>query len=147
MITVDYSVVIHKSPDQVFAFLTSKENRRLWEPTLLEERLYPDAERRLGTRIYQIRRFLGGKIESQFSVVAFEPGRLYSLKSMPDTLPEYSATYTLTPVEGGTRVEFALSLDMRSLAFGRLLEPFAARFARRFAVDMLKRLKAALESS
>jgi len=145
MITVDYSIVILTSPDQVFALLTSLENRQQWEPNLLEERLYPDAERRLGTRIYQVRRFMGGKIESQFSVVAFEPGRVYGLKSLVESVPEFSATYTLTHVEGGTRVEFALALEMRRLPLGRLLEPLAARLARGVVVDMLKRLKAALE--
>jgi hypothetical protein len=144
---VDYTISIQSSPDQVFLLLTSVEKRRQWEPALLEERLYPDAEIRPGTRVYQIRRLLGGKIESQFTVAAFEPGHVYSVKSLPDSVPEYAGTYTLTPIDGGTRVDFVLSLDTRGLPFGRLLEPFVVRFARKMAVDMLKRLQATLETS
>src|SRR5438046_2982464 len=141
MITVDYGIVIHKSPEQVFAVLTSQENRQFWEPSLLEERLSPDQDRRLGTRIYQVRRFMGGKIELRFSVVAFEPGRIYSLKSMPDMVPPYTATYTLDAIDEGTHLEFALALDMHGLPLARLLEPLARLIARRQAVDMLQRLK------
>ncbi len=140
---VEENVVIDRPREQVFEFVTTPENDRLWSSTAVERRREGPIE--VGSRIQAVDKFLGRRRESAFEVTEHEPphrsviiihGRIAARGS-----------YVLEPWQGGTCFRWTLDADpgLGRVFLGRVTDPLVKLlFRRRLRFD-LRRLKQVLE--
>ena len=144
MTTINESVLIQRPPEDVFDFVTDPTKTALWQTTVDESRQETPGAMAVGTRMTDVRRFLGRRIESQWEVVEHDPPRRSAIRGVSGPIP-FTGTYTLEPVEGGTR--FACSVELDAHGFFKLAEPIFAAMARRELKSNLGHLKDLLEAA
>ena len=108
----------------------------------MEERWITPGPRTIGSRRLAVTQFMGMRSENIAEVTAFEPNRMWEMKSVSG--PPFVVRATFAPVEGGTRVEWTWSFDLKGpmRPFGFLV---AQLFGRLFAKDLV-RLKRMMEA-
>jgi len=134
------TIEIRRPVDEVFAFLSEGENDLRWRSGVL------DIRRKSGNgrgAIYEqgVKGPFGRRVPADYEVTVFEPDHRIGFRAIAGPVrPEGS--YELTPVDGGTRVSFALRAEPRGLA--KLMNPMVAR-TMRTEVAQLDRLRDVLE--
>jgi uncharacterized protein YndB with AHSA1/START domain len=143
MATVEHTVEIARPPAEVFAWLTDPENLRSWQETLVELRQVSNGPIGVGTRLVEVRSFLGKRVESELEVTAYEPDRRLDLRTVSGPI-SFEVSHTLDATPGGTRLHVEGEAE-RGGRF-RLADALVARQARRqFRADF-ERLKQLLEA-
>ena len=143
MTTIEESIVIQRTPDEVFRFVTEPANSALWQTSILESRQTTSGPMAVRTRARDVRRFLGRRIESEWEVVEHDPPRRSGVRGVSGPIP-FTGTYTLEPADGGTRFTARVELDAHG--FFKLAEPVLAGIARRELASNLGHLKDLLEA-
>ena len=143
---VEEMISIERSPEEVFAFVTTPENDRLWVSTAVERHREPQGPIGVGSRIRAVDRFLGRRIESVFEITEHEPNIRSSIRLEGPIAARGS--YLLEPLEGRTLFRWVLEADagLGGLYLGRITDPLVTfLFRRRLRFD-LRRLKNVLEA-
>ena len=143
MIKVEVSEIIHRPIEEVFAFATDHRNDVRWQDGLLDVRLTPDGPVGVGTQIYEVRKFMGRRIESTGVITEFIPNVKSGRKTL-DGPTEVEGYIAFEPVEGGTRV--TQHMEMKSGGFMALAEPLVSGGLRRALQKNFGDLKDLLES-
>jgi len=134
------TVEIHRPPAEVFAFLADGENDRRWRSGVLDVR-HKSGQGKGAIYEQGVKGPLGRRVPADYEVTAYEPDRLIRFRAIAGPVrPEGS--YQLEPVDGGTRVTFALHCSPSGAA--KLMAPMVAK-TMRLEVAQLDRLRAALE--
>lgn len=143
MATIEMKSVINRPVQEVFATFTDARTQPQWDPGLLDARHVPDGPARLGTKIVEIRRFLGRTTESVGEVIAFEQDRTFVRRGSdgPMTLTGF-LTFESRPQ--GTAVRWRWQLEAAGVL--RPLELLLAFLMKRSARRLLLNLKQFLES-
>jgi hypothetical protein len=136
------SIVIRRSQDETFAYLTDLRNAKEWSTEVVDVR-YDADDLRLGTTGVDVRRMgRSREIEMPWEVTAYEP---------PDRLVlEYggrfpaTADFSFRAEPDGTRVSCEVELRPRGL--WKLLTPLLAVEARKADAAQFQKVKAILES-
>jgi uncharacterized protein YndB with AHSA1/START domain len=134
------TIEIRRPVGEVFAFLSEGENDRRWRSGVL------DIRRKSGHgrgAIYEqgVKGPFGRRVPADYEITSYEPDRLIGFRAIAGPVrPE--GRYELTPVNGGTRVTFALRAEPHGLA--KLMTPMVAR-TMRAEVAQLDRLRVVLE--
>src|SRR2546423_15318402 len=118
-------------------------NARLWQTTLVESEQLTDGPMGVGTRVREVRHFLGLRVELAWEVTEFEPKRRSAIKGISGPVP-LSGRYLLEPLHAGTRFTVSGELDAHGLF--RLAEPVFARITSRELEANLGHLKDLLEA-
>jgi uncharacterized membrane protein len=87
MIEVTSTVAISRPADEAFAFVADAENNPRWQNGMRSCRWTTDPPIAVGSRYEQEASFLGKTIASNFEVVAFEPGRSITIRTIASTFP------------------------------------------------------------
>ena len=142
MITREVSIEINRPVEQVFAAMADTANHPQWDPGLLEAHLTPDGPVRVGTKITEVRKFMGRTFENTVDVIAFEPNARITRKSA-DVLATVvgTATFAATPI--GTQVIWRW--DVQFSRFFVLIGPWGASALKRGSEKSLLGLKNLLE--
>jgi carbon monoxide dehydrogenase subunit G len=143
MTRIERSIVIDRPVGEVWEFVHDIANDRLWQTTLIESEQLTDGPMGVGTRVREVRHFLGLKIELAWEVTEYEPTRKSAIKGISGPVP-LSGGYRLEPVDAGTRFTVSGELDAHGLF--RLAEPVFARMTRRELDANLGHLKDLLEA-
>jgi Polyketide cyclase / dehydrase and lipid transport len=122
--TIDHSLTIQARPGVVFDYLTDPEKATVWQSSLLDARLEPDEPMRQGTRIIEVRKLLGRKLESVVEVTELEPERLFAGRLSSGPVP-FEFRYTLEKADDATRLDF--HMEGEPGGFFRLAEPLVVR--------------------
>jgi uncharacterized protein YndB with AHSA1/START domain len=143
MITKETSIVINRPVEQVFAAMADTKNQPQWDPGLLEAYLTPDGPIMIGTRITEVRKFMGRTSENTGEVIEFEPNARITRKSvdMPMTV---IGTVTFAGAPRGTKVNWRWDLQLSG--FSVLAGPLIATGMKKGAEASLHGLKDLLES-
>lgn len=141
MADVRFEIVIERPLDEVFAVLTDPEKTAAWSSSTEEERWLTPPPHGVGSRRVAVTRILGRLTENEAEVVAFEPDRSWTLRSVRGPAFETSAEFS--EVATGTRVMWRWRFGRGSVS-SRLMRPFVPLFRRRFDAD-LARLKEYME--
>jgi uncharacterized membrane protein len=141
MIHVEHTIEIDRPPAEVFDYMMDMENLPEWQSSAIEA--HWEGERAAGSRIKEVRRFLGKRIESELAVTEYEPNRRFCLKALSGPIP-FSVEHTFEPTDGGTRIIFAGEGDAGG--FFKLAEPVVARTAERQFKSDFETLKDLLEA-
>ena len=142
MINVETSIIINRPIEEVFTFLTDARNSPQWDSGLLDIRQTPQSPVGVGTRITEVRKFLGRKMETTSEVVEYEPSTKYTRKGggpFPIT-----GSLTFEPTAEGTKVIW--TFEMKPGGFFALAEPLVARSLKRGLESNLGDVKDLLEN-
>lgn len=144
---VEESIVIDRPAEEVFAFVTTPENDRLWVSTAVERSRESEGPIGVGSRIRAVDNFLGRRIESTFEVTEHEPSRRSSIRLEGPIAARGS--YVLDPEDGGTRFRWILDAEpgLGGLYLGRITDPLVTMIFRRRLQRDLRSLKGVLEAS
>ena len=110
--TIEHSVEIDARPDEVWALL--EDVRRLPELSPSTERVLdaPPRLTRVGQRFRQVVRLLGRSYESDWEVVALEPGRTLGIQGNVGYGASYCLTESVAPI-GRDRTRLTVRIDYR----------------------------------
>jgi uncharacterized protein YndB with AHSA1/START domain len=144
MITKETSIVINRPVKQVFAVMADARNQPQWDPGLLEARLMPDGPVSIGTKITEVRKFMGRTSENTGEVVEFEPNARITRKSVDSPNMTVMGTLTFTSTSNGTKVSWRW--DLQFSVFFTLVGPLIANGMKKGAEASLQGLKEMLES-
>ncbi len=144
------SVVVSRSPDEVWTWLEEPEKLKSWVSWLIEVRPLTEGPRAVGSRALWVMEDAnngGRKMEITSEVTGYEPGRRLAVKlSVPQAFSGQAA-YTFTPMpDGRTRVEVDSTYSF-DLWFAQLMRPLVVRAASRKMNDDLARLRAKVEAA
>jgi len=143
MITKETSIVIDRPVEQVFAVFADTKNQPQWDPGLLEARLMPEGPVRVGTRITEMRRFMGRVSENTGEVIEFEPNARITRKSVDQPMAVVG-TVAFTSIPKGTMINW--KWDLQFSGFFSLVGTLIATGMKRGAQSSLYGLKDLLES-
>lgn len=143
MATIDHTFTVDAEPQVVFGYLTDLEQATVWQSSLLEARFEPEGEARPGTRIHEVRKLLGRKIESTVEVTEFEQYRLFGGRTMSGPIP-WHFTYRFEGANGSTRVVF--HMEGEPGGFFRLAEPIVVRTVEKQLTNDFSTLKELVEN-
>jgi uncharacterized protein YndB with AHSA1/START domain len=141
VIHMEHTVVIDRPPAEVFGYLTDVERLPEWQASAIE--VHHEGPMRAGTRIREVRNFLGRRAESTLEVTEYEPDRRFSLRVVSGPLP-FEVRHTLTPENGGTRLDWVGEADAGR--FPKIAIRMMAGTAERQFKGDLERLKRLLET-
>jgi hypothetical protein len=144
MARAEHSVVVERPPDEVFAYLSDPDKLPEWQASALEARQESPGLMTAGTRIREVRKFLGKRMETVVEVTAYEPGKQFSLKVVSGPIP-FQVWQNLHAVEGGTKIDVVIEGEPGG--FFRLAEPLVVRAVGRELASNLATLKDVLEST
>ena len=140
---VEASIVIERSPEDVFAFLAVRDNDPVWMSAVMEsEWLEPSARLAVGRRGRMALKMFGRRAEYVDEVIVFEPGRRIAHRTVEG--PFQLNTACLCEPEGGFCRTTVVAEAGRM--FGRFVDPLIARLMRRGFTKDLARLKTILEA-
>ena len=142
MRSIEETVLIKRPIDEVFDFVSSPENVRLWQPGVLESRQTSEGPMGVGATYVEARQSLGRRMESTSEVTRYEPNvKLGSSTSGP--VP-FEGEYTFESAPSGTRLTFVA----RAAAGGffKLAEPLVMRLFQKDMQGAFAALKDVLEA-
>jgi uncharacterized protein YndB with AHSA1/START domain len=139
--TFENTVIIRRSIEDVFGFLSDFENVPTWNYAISETRKVSQGPVGVGT-IYQQVRSVPSRSEERFEVTAYDPPRRLELRGQLGPFPSRLA-YALDAVPEGTRVTNSVELELRGP--GRVLGRVAVPRVREAVAANLRKLKELLE--
>ncbi len=123
MFTVKVSTLVQAPLDQVFPYVADFRNAPDWQRRLQGVRLdggpFPQ-----GTRVVELRRFLGRQIQAPGELVAWRPLEGFTVRGRSGPL-DVESRYSFTAEPPGTRITLHLTMTARGPA--RLAEPILRR--------------------
>jgi hypothetical protein len=143
MTKIERSIVIGRPVEEVWEFVHDIANDRLWQTTLTESEQLTGGPMGVGTKVREVRHFLGLRIELAWEVTEFEPPRTSAIKGVSGPVP-LNGRYLLEPLEAGTRFTVSGELDAHGLF--KLAEPVFARITSRELEANLGHLRDLLEA-
>src|SRR2546422_8347853 len=120
MTKVERSIVIDRPVDDVWNYVHDPSKDVTWQSTLIESEQLTDGPVGVGTKVREVRQFLGIRIEMAWEVTEFEPTSRSSIKGISGPVP-LSGSYVLAPLNGGTSLTVLGELDAHGLF--KLAEP------------------------
>ncbi len=143
MVKFEFTVDVNRPVSEVFEYLTDPANLPEWQSSAIEAKKDTPGPMGQGTRMTEVRKFLGRRMESTVEVTEYEPDRKFSLKALSGPVP-FEVHHTFESEGGGTRIRFVGEGDPGG--FFKLAEPIVARNAERQFKGDFETLKDLLES-
>jgi Polyketide cyclase / dehydrase and lipid transport len=127
MPVIDETVVIARSPGEVFDFLMAAENLPRWDSSMLECAQLGDGAVIVGTRYRGASKILGRRIDWVTEVVEFVPGVRAASRAVAGPL-SFTVGYEVSASPAGTTLRYRLAAESGlGGAFGRAMEPIVQR--------------------
>ena len=121
MITVEIQMEIEAPPETVFDLLADHTKIPLWDPHMIDAKLYTEGPIKKGTTGITIAEFRGRRIESDIYYDAYDRPKWVSGGATSGSL-RGKQTCEFIPTEKGTKINWRMEAEFRG--FMRLLEPF-----------------------
>jgi uncharacterized membrane protein len=143
---VEESIVIDRSPDEVFGFFEVRANDKRWMASVIEsEWVDPAASTGVGRRGQMVMNVLGRR-EFVDEVIEYEPGRRVAHRSVSGKMVLRTACMA-EPAGEASRVTVTYEPErLPGGIFGRIAAPLMAAVVRRNFKADLSRLKTILEA-
>jgi uncharacterized protein YndB with AHSA1/START domain len=143
MIRFEFTEVVNRPPEEVFAYLTDADKLPEWQSMVSESRQDSPGAMGVGTRVTNVRNFLGRRIESEAEVTAYESPTRFDVQVVSGPVP-FQISHTLEPREATTVVK--VEAQGEPGGFFKLAEPLVARQAERQFKNDFATLKDLLEA-
>jgi hypothetical protein len=142
----EFTIVIERPIESVFAFLADGENDKLFSERIVEIEKTTAGEPGVGTIYHSVARDMGRKAEHDFEITEFDPPtRIRWRETSKGPVIVSEGGYDLKSVDGATELGFFGVLEGRGL--GKLLEGAVARYVRRFLPEFSRKIKDVVEAS
>jgi carbon monoxide dehydrogenase subunit G len=141
VIRIELTVEIARTREDVFELLSDIERLPEWQTSAIEA--HSDGPIGEGSRVTEKRRLLGRELDTKLEVVAFEPPKRLTLRSLGGPV-DFTVDHELAAQSGGTQLRFVA--EARPGGLLRLTEPVLARTAEQQFRQDFDRLKELLES-
>lgn len=140
MARIEQWVEIDRPPADVFAVLTDPGRLGEWQGTVVEARLEGDGPLGAGSRVREVRSFLGKRIESTVEILEHEPPSRFALRSTAGPVT-FRVEQTVEPAAAGSRLRVELEGEAHGFfGIGARLAVKAAERQLRSDLESLKRL-------
>jgi uncharacterized protein YndB with AHSA1/START domain len=141
------SAVIDRPIAEVFAFLADGENDPKFSPRVQEIRKTTEGPPGVGTRYESTVKDAGMTTKREFELTQFEePSRIRWTERSKNLVTASEGGYDLEPL-GADKTKVTVFNVLEGHGFGKLIEGFALRGARKDADAFAARIKAAIEPS
>ncbi len=142
MVRVELSAEIKRPVEEVFAYAADNDKVTEWNSLVLESSASPPGPLRLGSKVHNVGKFLGRRIDSTLEVTEYEANKKISFKSTsPFPLEQ---TMTFEPTDDGTKVT-GLGIAEPG-GFFKLAEPILGRIAKKQFQAQFDTMKEILEA-
>lgn len=142
MVTIDKSVSIARTPQEVFDYISDPANDAAWISGSESSEWITDPPHGVGSRQRSVQRFLGRRLESEVEITNWEPPEQMAAKfSKP-----FPGEFTTRLVAQGDGTELQLSGQIEVGGFFRIAEGLVSRQLDRTMETDLNALKLILES-
>lgn len=142
MTRIESSILVLKSREEVFAFLSECESHRRFIPRMVALRqTSPGDFGQAGTTLSGMLRYFGLPIPVRYEIVEVEPGRRLAMNGQMGPIG-FRDGYVLTPASGGTEITFWL--ELMAAGWAKLFRPFMGLVGKVHAWETLRNLKRAL---
>lgn len=142
VITLADSIMISRSPGDVFAFVADLSNIPLWQSEVVTSKVMTPGPTKVGTRFTEDVRMGPTRTTATCEVTEFAPGALMGFKAMSPRM-DYMGRMTVEGVTGGTKLTMEGSAQMKG--WWRLMQPLMRSEAKSGIRKELEAVKAALE--
>lgn len=143
MFTITEAVTIARARTDVFAFLINGNNRPLWDPSVVFERLTSVAPVRVGSTIHSRVRAVGRENDFHWRVTEFEaPARLATVSTAGPVATEFLLEFS----DAGAGCTVRATIEASPAGLMRLVEPMISETVRSTLVTALDQAKALLEA-
>lgn len=102
MITVEKSIHIDKSVEEVFAFASDIENTTRWQGGVESIESNGNVDK-VGEQYTEVRKFLGREMRTTLEITAFDPNARWAAKAIDGPVP-YEVVSTFEAEDGGTQL-------------------------------------------
>ena len=131
MPTVEETVQIDRSPQEVFDFLTDAANLPVWDTTTVRAEQVGSEPAGVGTRTRGTSKIVGKEFEWATEVTEFEAPTHVTWTAVEGKM-KFSVTNTLEAAAGGTKLTYRIDAESGlGGVFGRLADPFIANIQAR----------------
>jgi uncharacterized protein YndB with AHSA1/START domain len=138
-------VVIDRSVEQVWKFLTDVENASKWDTGIVEARQTSAGPVGLGTRLEVVRESRGKRRTMEVEVTEYEPDKRVAWK-LDAGFATGRTIYSFEPLGGETRL--SKSTEVKPRGFFKLLTPILRRQFRESEIELdLANIKRNIEAS
>ena len=137
------SLIIHRSVEDVFAFVANYQNSPRWVAGEWEHTQVSAGPIGVGTVIRTSGRTLGLRVEATRTIVAYEPPRKYAFKTEYQQMP-ITTTFLFDPIANGTHL--TVVVDGEPTGLFKATAPFVLGAVRQQFEGDLRRLKTILET-
>ncbi len=120
MFNMSESVLIHRSPEDVFEFVADLRNFPIWRANLASSTVVSERSTDVGARCDEEIQMGPRRIPATCEITAFSAGRTFSFQAVSPGLT-YDGHVVVGPEEDGS--SFTLSGEVRVNGFLRLLQP------------------------
>jgi uncharacterized protein YndB with AHSA1/START domain len=144
VVTFQFTVIVNRPVDEVFSYLTNIDRMPEWQSMVLEARKTTPGPMAVGTRIDDVRKFLGRRLESTVEVTAFEPNKSYDLTVVSGPIPVTMKQRLESPTPGTTCI--TVNGEGQPGGFFKLAEPLVGRQAERHWRQDFETLKDLVEA-
>lgn len=144
MTHVEVSIDILGDPEEIFLFISNPANNSQWQQGMISAEVTSSGPLGVGSTYKQVANFLGRQIESNFEIIAYEPGRMIKGTTVDSTFP-ITFTRLVEPgaQEGYARVSAVVEGDASGVY--RLFTPILDRLVKRSVEGDYARLKVLFE--
>ena len=142
VITLADSIMISRSPGDVFAFVADLNNIPIWQSEVVTSKVITPGPTQVGTRFTEDVRMGPTRTTATCEVTEFAPGALMGFKAMSPRM-DYLGRLTVEGVTGGTKLTMEGSAQMKG--WWRLMQPLMRSEAKSGMRKELEAVKAALE--
>jgi Polyketide cyclase / dehydrase and lipid transport len=143
MAKFEINLVINRSNEEVFGFISNAENQPLWRASVLEVTRTSSEPFGIGSVFKARFSFLGRPFDGDLTVIAHEPYEKYGTNVVGGPFP-LEARYALLPTANGTQL--TLFIEGEPGGFFKLAEPLVVSLAKRSYEADLHNLKDLLEA-
>jgi uncharacterized protein YndB with AHSA1/START domain len=143
MVRFAFKETINRPAEEVFAYLTDANKLPEWQSMVSESRQDSPGPVDVGTRVTNVRNFLGRRFESQAEVTAHEPPRRFDVQVVSGPVP-FKISHTLEAGEGTTTIN--VEAEGEPGGFFKFAEPLVGRQAERQFKNDFATLKDLLEA-
>jgi uncharacterized membrane protein len=144
MFTVQSSEFINRPVEDVFAFISDKENLPQWASDILSVKLTSDGPKAVGTTFLIVAQAPGQKVETQYTYTTYEKNKTFGGRGVAEPMMVFNDYYQFEPRDQGTHVTLRLEISPRGLF--RLLQPVMRLMIGKTTHAELAKAKKVLES-
>jgi uncharacterized membrane protein len=139
-----FTVVIQRSPAEVFTYMDDVSREHEWQPNLRSAEQNPPGPSKVGTRKRYVSDFMGRTVENTYMVTAIEPGRRIAYQTDKDSTIDAKTEVVYEPHGAGTSV--TMSVEAKPKGVLRFLPAAMLEAASRDEMEAaMARLKERLE--